>query len=164
MKQKQIKQSYDTTAEIYNSRYGDIQEEKYKAMLSDLIINQPILDHGCGTGMLQDFLNKKIFGVDISFKMLRKSKEQNIQGDVEKLPFKNNSFAAILSFTSLQNLNNIEKGLKEIKRISKKDTIIVLTILNKFIGKIKPEIEKQFDIQEIRICGEDIGFILSQKV
>ena len=70
-----IKEKYDSTVDIYNERYGDIQEEKYRIMLSDLQIKKPILDLGSGTGLLQKFLKVPVTGLDISFKMLKKSEE-----------------------------------------------------------------------------------------
>jgi ubiquinone/menaquinone biosynthesis C-methylase UbiE len=70
-----IKNDYDKTAGVYDSRYADIQEEKYRVMLEDLELKQPILDVGSGTGLLQKFLNVKLCGIDISHGMLKHSKE-----------------------------------------------------------------------------------------
>jgi ubiquinone/menaquinone biosynthesis C-methylase UbiE len=160
-KQKAIQQAYDSTAQIYDARYRDIQFQKYRIMLADLDIRQPILDHGCGTGLLQSFLAIPLFGVDISLEMLKKGNEKAVQGDLENLPFKNNSFATVLSFTAIQNVGNLDKALAELKRILKNDGFVVLTFLQKFTDKIQPAVEKYFDILEVRYCGEDVGFILS---
>jgi len=155
-----IKEKYDSTAGIYNERYGDIQEEKYHCMLQDISIKKPVLDLGCGTGMLKEFLKVPMIGIDISFEMLKKSKEKNIQSDMENLPFKDNSFATILSFTALQNLDSADAALLEVKRILKPKGTFVLTVLNKFAGKLDV-VEKYFKIMEMKICGEDVGLILS---
>ncbi len=160
-KTRVIKQAYDSTAQIYDARYRDIQLQKYRIMLADLDIRQPILDHGCGTGLLQSFLAIPLFGVDISFEMLKKGNEKAVQGDLEKLPFKDNSFATALSFTAIQNAEDIDSALKELKRVLKKDGFAVLTFLQKFTDKIQPAVEKYFDVLEIRYCNEDVGFILS---
>lgn len=155
-----IKEKYDSTADIYNERYGDIQEEKYHLMLQDVSLKKPILDLGCGTGMLREFLKTPMVGVDISFEMLRKSKEKNVNADLENLPFRDNSFATILSFTAVQNLDSADAALLEVKRVLKPKGTFVLTILSKFAGKLDV-IEKYFQITEMKICGEDMGLILA---
>jgi len=155
-----IREKYDSTAGIYNERYGDIQEEKYHCMLQDIPLKKPILDLGCGTGMLKEFLKVPMIGIDISFEMLKKSKEKNVLGDIEKLPFKDNSFATILSFTAIQNLDSADAALLEVKRILKQKGTFVLTVLNKFEGKLDA-VEKYFKIMEMKICGEDVGLVLT---
>ncbi|MBD3263380.1 methyltransferase domain-containing protein [Candidatus Woesearchaeota archaeon] len=159
MKQKSIKKKYDLTADVYDERYKDIQFEKFKLMLQDIQLHGKILDHGCGTGLLAEFLNTPLFGIDISFKMLKRAKQRRelvVQGDLEHLPFKARAFDNILSFTALQNTEHPDKALNELKRISNRK--IILTHLAKF--DFSKQINKKFDVQEIRQAGEDIGFIL----
>ena len=155
-----IKEDYDKTADVYDSRYGEIQEEKYRIMLEDLQLKEPILDLGCGTGLLQKFLKTKLFGVDISFASLKKSDELSVQGDAEQLPYKDNTFSTVLSFTTLQNLESADKMLVEIARVLKQHGIAVVTVLAKFADKLK-NAEKYFQILEIKSCGEDIGLVLA---
>ena len=167
-KKKFIEEQYNLTAEMYDSRYKDIQLEKYHTLLSNLDISGNILDLGCGTGFLQEFLTKsKLIGVDISFEMLRLArarKEKIIQADLDFLPFRNNSFDHVLSFTSLQNLPSFTKALQEIARVIKPNKIAAVSILEKSVStSMVSEIEKFFDIQEIRVCGEDVGFVLVKK-
>ena len=160
-KKVEIKSKYETTSEIYDSRYKEIQKEKYSAALEDLRLREKILDLGCGTGLLADFLKKKIFGCDISFEMLRKAKKRGmlvVQADLDSLPFKPETFQTVLSFTSLQNLPAVEKALAEIKRVSTSKSVIVLTYLKKF--DFSNQIRKEFDVLEIRDLGEDEGFVL----
>jgi len=167
-KKKFIEEQYNLTAEMYDERYRDIQLEKYHLMLSDISLSGKILDLGCGTGFLQEYLEKKkIIGVDISFEMLKlakKRKEKSIQADLDFLPFKDNSFDLILSFTALQNLPDVKKALAEIARIIKPNKTVAVTILEKSVTtEMMTEIEQHFDIQEIRVCGEDIGFVMIKK-
>lgn len=157
---KQIQELYDKTADVYDSRYKDIQEEKYRIMLEDIQIKKPILDLGSGTGLLQEFLKTKLVGIDISYGMLKHSKELSVQGDVENLPYKDSAFNTVLSFTAAQNLADVENMLKEIARVLRPDGIAVITILAKFMGKLK-NVEKHFKIIEIKTCGEDVGLVLS---
>lgn len=157
-----IKEQYDKTADIYDARYKEIQEEKYRIMLEDLQLKEPILDLGCGTGMLQDFLKTKLIGIDISFGMLKRSKELSIQGDAENLPFKDNSFNTVLSFTTLQNLESAGKLFRELARVLRPEGLAVVTVLAKFADKL-PAVEKYFKIIEIKTCGEDVGLVCNKK-
>jgi ubiquinone/menaquinone biosynthesis C-methylase UbiE len=159
-KKQAVRENYDKTAGIYDSRYKEIQEEKYRIMLEDLQLKEPILDLGSGTGLLQKFLKGTLYGLDISFASLKKSKELSVQGDAESLPFKDNSFATVLSFTTAQNLDSVENMLREIARVLKSNGIAVITILAKFRNKLSA-VEKYFRIIEIKTCGEDIGLVLS---
>lgn len=151
---------YDSTADIYNERYGPIQEEKYKIMLEDLEFKGPVLDLGSGTGLLQKFLKGKLYGIDISFASIKKSSELVVQGDAEQLPYKNNTFNTVLSFTTAQNLDSVENMLKEVSRVLKPKGIAVITILAKFMDKLS-NAERYFQILEIKTCGEDVGLVLA---
>ena len=162
---------YNKTAKIYNNRYRETQFEKYRIMLSGLKLNGQILDHGCGTGLLGEFLaswgseagevGKRawlLHGCDSSKEMLK------IRGagdlcKVEKLPYKNTEFDFVLSFSMLMNCKNPEKVIKEIKRVLKLNGTFVCTFLKSFESKLKPLLEKHFKIQLETNCGEDVGFL-----
>jgi len=63
MKQKELRKKYDLTASIYDKRYEKIQLEKFNSMLSDTPLSgRKILDLGCGTGLLSDFLKTRRSG------------------------------------------------------------------------------------------------------
>lgn len=160
-KKSKIREDYDASAETYDSQYKDIQKEKFSAALDELKLREKVLDLGCGTGLLADFLKIPLFGCDISFEMLKKAKKRGmlvVQADLDALPFKSETFNSVVSFTALQNLPAPDAVLSEIKRISKSDATIVLTYLKKF--DFSDEIKKEFDVLEIRDLGEDEGFIL----
>ena len=168
-KKRRIKEDYEKSADTYDSRYKDIQFEKYSIMLSKIALKEPILDLGCGTGLLQEFLGRKIklFGCDFSEKMLEKAKARGEKTKFcnlnTELPYANEKFATILSFTVLQNVEEQENFLAGAKRILKKDGIFVLTTLKKVtdIKKLKKQIKNYFIIEELMDCGEDFGFVLA---
>ena len=106
-KKSNIKNKYNLSADFYNSRYRNIQYEKYARMLNGMRLSGRILDLGSGTGLLSGFLDKEVIDVDFSINMLKKSKNKNrIFADAENLPFKNGMFDIVLSFTLIQNLPN----------------------------------------------------------
>lgn len=93
-----------------------------------------VLDIATGTGDLAIECVRKsektIIGIDISEKMLahgrRKIAEKKLDnqikllyGDCENLEFKSHTFDAVVAGFGIRNLENLEKGLKEIHRVTK---------------------------------------------
>lgn len=91
-----------------------------------------ILDIATGTGDLAiaaaSLCPEKIVGVDISEKMLQegrvKVKAKNLsniislhEGDSEQLQFDSQTFDAVMVAFGVRNFQNLEKGLKEMKRV-----------------------------------------------
>ncbi|MFX0026632.1 MAG: class I SAM-dependent methyltransferase [Candidatus Hermodarchaeota archaeon] len=153
-KKKEIISKYDSTSTFYDKRYRKIQEEKYSIILSDFLQekNKIILDAGCGSGLLFEFIVKKFkinhlkylnyIGIEISLNMLKIFAEKcrnlsnnlNINlilSDIEHLPFRDNRIDRIYSITSLQNLPNIYKGIMEIIRVAGHMANLKFSILKK---------------------------------
>lgn len=110
------------------------RQELVKNLLSQ---SQPkkILDIGCGTGETLTFLKSKfpqsaLFGVDISSEAVRftiKRGHTAKKADALNLPFKDNSFDAVLLLDVIEHIENDSGVIKEAKRVLKPDGIIVLT-------------------------------------
>jgi len=178
-KKRKIMESYNSSSHIYDKRYRKIQYEKFALILKDFTLaSKIILDGGCGTGLLFEFIleNKKeiipnyffsFVGVDISSKMIEKFKKkllnknfvisQNIHlivADLENLPFRSNIFNSVISLTSYQNLPNLKKGLNESIRVVSDYASFRISILKKKLDKntFLEIIKKNF--QGIEIIGE----------
>jgi ubiquinone/menaquinone biosynthesis C-methylase UbiE len=153
-KKKKIIEKYNSTSNFYDKRYRTIQEEKYEIILNTFKDNnKTILDLGCGTGLffenfVKSNLEKKAIknnyiGLDISWNMLLKFKSKIskskyvdysphfVLADIEYLPFRENIFYSIFSFTSFQNLPGIKIGIKELLRVSKNNAHFKFSILKK---------------------------------
>jgi demethylmenaquinone methyltransferase/2-methoxy-6-polyprenyl-1,4-benzoquinol methylase len=135
---------YDLTAQLYDVRYSEEQELKYRTALELLNVarNSNVLDVGCGTGLLFSHVATEaqtIVGVDISGKLLLQAKKRArnlrnvhlVQADADHMPFKDNYFSVVFAFTVLQNMPDPLETLKEIKRIAERDAPIVVTGLKK---------------------------------
>lgn len=98
----------------------------------DLPTNAQVLDLGCGTGRLLERIVQKYphitgTGFDLSPKMLQKARERNkypaqlsfVEGNVEAMPFGDNSFDAILNTISFLHYPHPETVFTEIKRVLK---------------------------------------------
>lgn len=162
---KIIQEQYNQNAKIYNSRYSRIQLDKYDIMSEYFPIYSKALDLGCGTGLLSKKL-KNLIGIDISLEMLKiaKTGEKVIQAQCESIPFKNNSFDTIFSFSAIQSTDNLEKTINEIKRVLIPQGTLILTVIKRKLDKnLRKILNKTFkNIKEIE-CGEDIGFICKEE-
>ncbi|MDR1339653.1 MAG: bifunctional demethylmenaquinone methyltransferase/2-methoxy-6-polyprenyl-1,4-benzoquinol methylase UbiE [Prevotellaceae bacterium] len=110
-----------------------IWRRKLRKML-DVYNPSLILDVATGTGDLAIECTKngkrKITGIDISEKMLEKGREKiekkNLAncidlryGDSENLEFESNTFDAVIVGFGVRNFENLEKGLREMNRVTK---------------------------------------------
>ena len=114
---KEIARRYDSSAEIYDNRYKDIQIHKYQEILSrvDFQDSKEIVDIGCGTGsflgLIQSLLENghSFVGIDLSHEMIKIAHAKHpdidfVVADSDNLPLREGYFDRILSVTHLQNL------------------------------------------------------------
>jgi len=152
---RKVMQSYDLTSEMYEERYGDEQQRKYKKALEKVNVSgKVLLDVGCGSGLFFREVSEDammVVGVDISRKLLLKAKEQVrvfpnafvLQADADHLPFKKGCFDDVFAFTVLQNMPKPNETLKELKHVVKPVGRVVVTGLKKAFP-----LEKFMDILE----------------
>lgn len=104
--------------------------EQVTEYLKQEVREKVVLDAGCGTGKYLERLEpfvKKYIGIDLSFQQLEKasakiSREETtlIQGNLKKLPLKDNSMDIVISTWVLGTITNIEERkscLKELQRV-----------------------------------------------
>jgi len=149
-KKRQTMRHYDQLAKVYDAQYYEEQEAKINAALNSLTLreNSIVLDAGCGTGLLFPHVAEKVklvVGMDISTLILKKAEKRTnqyfntalIRADVDYAPFPNNTFDFVFAITLLQNTPNPNLTLNEMKRVTKKDAIIVATGLKKAFSQEK---------------------------
>jgi len=137
IRKRELKRRYDSTAYMYDRRYGEIQREKYEIVLANVTRVDRILDLGCGTGMLLGPLGERarlVVGVDMSAEMLQTAKKLAtgvplVLADADHLPFANGSFDTIVSVTLLQNMPNPGKTLRETARVLRSNGKAIITSL-----------------------------------
>lgn len=146
---------YDSINQGYEELYKEEQLKKielikkfFKAKKTD-----KLLDVGCGTGLTTEPWDCVRYGIDPAKKLLararQKSKMEYKLASAEKIPYPDHFFDIVISITAIQNFNDIEKGLKEIKRVGKKRFVLSFLKKSKKADKIKKIIEKYFDIKKI---------------
>jgi len=147
-KKREIMHRYDVTAHIYDMRYAEEQKVKFQAAFKNLKAERLglVLDVGCGTGLLFDYVADKaetVVGVDLSKKTALQAKEHAkrflnthlILADADKLPFPDNFFNYIFAFTLLQNMPNPHVTLKEIVRVARLKAVVVVTGLKNVFSR-----------------------------
>ena len=169
-KKKNIQKKYDEQGgKIYDLRYQEEQNAKYSEIQKHIQVEPStiILDHGCGTGFLLVNFNNLVIGVDISSKLLKTAKERTqrlqnkflIHADVDNLPLKYNSIDLVYSITVLQNLPNPVASLKELKKILKPDSTLIITThrktltenaVKKYVNEALYKIQRVIDNNNIR--------------
>lgn len=158
-----IRNFYSMLSNSYNELYEEEQLKKLNLIKENIDIknNSLLLDIGSGTGISSSFFKCKSIALDNNLDMLEKYSGIKINANAEQLPFKSKTFDVILSLTAMQNFNNVESSIKEIKRVAKKDSCIIITCLKKSqkINRIKEIIKNNFIFKEIEE-EKDIIFLV----
>ncbi|MBU1255528.1 MAG: class I SAM-dependent methyltransferase [Patescibacteria group bacterium] len=113
-----------------------------------------IIEIGCGAGNIMEKIKigRELWGIDISDFMLKLSRQRKyhlpvklIKANVENLPgkVKEKNFDKIYCSEVLEHVQNPERVLAQIKGISKKTSIIVISVPNEeLINQIKNFLQK----------------------
>lgn len=112
------------------------------------------MDAGCGNGRLADFLKDepiKYTGIDNSKELLKIAKKKYPKltfrhGDILKLPFPKAYFDSVWCIAVLHHLpaKSLQlKALKEMKRVLKKNGVLLLTVWNLWQKKYRKYINKK---------------------
>ncbi len=143
---REVAKAYDALGgRIYDLRYTEEQECKYKALLERVQseTSDIALDVGCGTGLLLNRLRSRNVGVDISQTLISAARigvrthpnNELVQADAENLPFREATFHKIYSVTLIQNTPNPEKTIVEMMRVRRRGSKLAITALKKGFTK-----------------------------
>ena len=165
---REIMHLYDSTADFYDTRYAAEQEAKYKVALENIKPSGKVLDVGCGTGLFFRHVvheTEAIIGIDSSKKIILVAQNhlrgrENIhlvQADADHIPFLQDFFDAVFSFTMLQNMPKPVDTLRELHRVAKPESQIIVTGLKKVISmeNLKEMIERA-GLRQVSIINETI--------
>lgn len=114
-----------------------------------------IIDLGSGSGFIAavilekgDHKNKNIFQLDIAYDMLRNNQNKksnifNINGDIENLPFRKNSFDLAISSLAFQWLDDLSMTFKGIKEIANNKSSLIFSIfIDETLLELKESVTK----------------------
>lgn len=132
---KTIKQRYDRIASLFNVMDQMIRPSWRKDLLKSL--DGTILEVGIGTGANLPYypVDVHVTGIDFSPKMLEKAEERVAKAkaqvtlremDAQQMDFPDNTFDVVVSTCVFCSVPDPVKGLKEIRRVVKRDGKIVM--------------------------------------
>jgi len=137
-----IRERYESTCDSYDELYRAEQYKKYYVALKKVKPYGVVLDAGCGTALLAEFLKgwgllgdlESYICLDYSGCMLRIASWKLgvlcngnchvILGDVESIPLRDGSVDVAYAFTVLDLLDDPLRGLRELSRVTR-DSIVV---------------------------------------
>lgn len=132
-----------------------------------------VLDVGCGGGININRMAekaKKVYGVDYSIESVKLSREVNrdligqgkvevLEGDVQSLPFEDNTFDIITAFETVYFWPNIEKSFGEVKRVLKPGGTFMMGMESNGSDNIPMKISKKLIDMEVYSDDELTGFL-----
>lgn len=105
------------------------------AHISLVALPRPLLDLGCGFGEFGSifFEEPAEAGIDLNRSDLRRAREKGVyrllaQADARRLPFRDGSFASVLSVSTLEHVPRVELALAEAFRVLGPDGALVFTV------------------------------------
>ena len=158
---------YNSTSTSYDALYRNEQRKKYDEIKSLLekVINAKstlkhvlLLDAGCGTGLLLEYLYQHVMevththnmiyyiGLDFSTGMINQAKKKIreesgrimvdlILADIDFLPLRDNVFDILTAITVVQNLPNLGHSLIELFRVLKRECKLIISYPKKANNK-----------------------------
>lgn len=136
---QKVKNDYSQIAENFSATRNDSWKE-FENFKKYLKKGQTVIDMGCGNGRLRSSLLNKIkyIGVDNNQTLLREAKkrspsEQFIKGDLLKIPLKNEIADVTFCIATLHHIPSLKlrkKAVSELKRITKKNGLVIITTWN----------------------------------
>jgi malonyl-CoA O-methyltransferase len=162
---QKIGQAFHRQAEEYDQHA--LVQQRIVARLDQLVASYQtnesidILDIGCGTGAMLSALqarynNSCLYGIDLAFNMARLSAKKNsgctaiVNGDAEHLPFMDKRFDLVVSASTFQWLDSLDKTFLECRRVMKEDGIMCVAF---FGGKTLWELQECYRDAVIRRYG-----------
>lgn len=162
-------QHYDLTAKSYDEQYAEEQRAKIETALKSVKLDKNclVLDCGCGTGLLFEYVAEKakiVVGLDISRKILAEAERRAktfgnvflVLADADYMPFRDYVFSHVFVVTLLQNMPNPEKTLAEICRVADENAYMVVTGLKKkFSFEFFENLLRKLSLNIIEISNND---------
>lgn len=145
---------YDEIASGYNELHEKEQEAKFRLIKEHLEIKKEdtILDIGYGTGLLSEYFQNRIVGLEPSIKMLKQAKKDErdadyVQGAAEHLPFGDKAFDCVICVSALHNFESPKKALLEIMRVSRGSGAITVLKKAEKANELKSQVKRMFPIR-----------------
>lgn len=172
--------------------FHKLRSWEIKRFIKKYAKGEKFLDAGCGTGLILRTLPKGAVGIDINPRNIKKAKEHApnakvILGDIEKMPFKKNTFSTIICTEVIEHQPDPIPTVTELHRVLQKGGVLIGSVPSsspiwyfRFLSATCPrgepfhknfakkELEKLFKIFSIKylrpsVAGMSYIFVLEKK-
>ncbi|MCX7861686.1 MAG: class I SAM-dependent methyltransferase [Bacteroidales bacterium] len=123
----------------------------------NFVSNKVVLDIACGTGYGSYFLSNKakyVYAIDINAEVIETNKKKYIKDNLEfvsanaeSIPLQDKSIDVVISYETIEHLNNPQSFLSEVKRVLKDSGLLVISTPNKKMSEIN-NIQNPFHVKE----------------
>jgi ubiquinone/menaquinone biosynthesis C-methylase UbiE len=129
--EKQYDDFYNNLNTISRNRVTDLNKGCLDFILSTIKEDtSSVIDIGCGNGYLLKSIKDKFPNIELNgFDIKNENNLPGViytKGNIEKLPFADKSFDVVTCSHVLEHIVNIEKAISELKRITRRQLIIVV--------------------------------------
>lgn len=135
---ERINPKTDSSSDVYKEHI-----ERY-LFAKQYVKNKRVLDIACGNGYGSEVLlsggAKEVCGVDISSLVIDEANKNYVlenlkfkQGSAERIEFPDNYFDVVVSFETIEHLNNRENFLREVKRVLRPSGIFIVSTPNRIL-------------------------------
>ena len=155
-----VKTMFDRIAPVYDAMNRVMTmglDRRWRRLTAELAVRDGdrVLDACCGTGDLAlDDLKAgaaSVVGLDFSPRMLERARRKSdavewIEGDMMALPFEDASFDAVTVGFGVRNVEDLEAGLRELRRILRPGGRLGVLEITRPRGLLKPFFRLWFDV------------------
>jgi ubiquinone/menaquinone biosynthesis C-methylase UbiE len=125
-----------------NGAGGTLIDSEHRARYhfgSQVVAGKEVLDASCGIGYGIEILSRAgaVTGVDISEEAIGEAKKRFgefaaalIKADLRELPFEDDSFDVVISFETIEHVEEPQKALAELHRVLRPDGVLVVSSPN----------------------------------
>lgn len=141
------------------NEYWAVEHFHRYAIAQMFVKNKAVLDIACGEGYGSNLLSKQaatVIGVDISQEAVEFAnssyKSPNLkfkQGAAQKIPVPDGSIDVVVSFETIEHHDQHIEMMQEIKRVLKKDGILIISSPDKKYYTDEPNYQNPFHVKEL---------------
>lgn len=130
MSKEEFQKANRDSLDVLIDRETDLNQKCIDKIIADIAGNT-VLEAGCKRGYLSSLIANKgyqVTGVDLSIDYIKRNNFNIVymNGNVEELPFTDKKFDTVVCTHTLEHVQNFEKTLAELRRVTKKRLIIVV--------------------------------------
>jgi demethylmenaquinone methyltransferase / 2-methoxy-6-polyprenyl-1,4-benzoquinol methylase len=153
-----VRRMFDRIAPVYDGMNRLMTaglDRRWRRMTADAVVrmDNDVLDVCCGTGDLALAAAEaggRVTGLDFSAPMLERARRKSsdidwVEGDALALPFADGSFDAATVGFGVRNLDDLERGLAELRRVLKAGGRVAILEITRPSGLLAPFYRLWFD-------------------